>query len=251
MCRLFAVLAHEPVRVDRAFAALKKQAVEHKDGWGVAVFHAGGEAPKFEVSITPASTCTRFSQLGDDLSTRSLLVHLRLASVGGVREENAHPFHAKGFAFMHNGTLVNFAKRRGEFESHIGAEYLSALRGETDSERCFALFLTLLGDDRSLEGMAQALAKVMRIATQVCDPGAEGETPEKKTSAMNFLVTDGQQMVATRRGRSLFHTAAAGAHYVSSEALWAENEWVEVPESAALLIDSSLETRQVALQDLA
>jgi predicted glutamine amidotransferase len=34
MCRLFAVLAHEPIRVDRAFAALKRQAVEHKDGWG-------------------------------------------------------------------------------------------------------------------------------------------------------------------------------------------------------------------------
>ncbi len=251
MCRLFAVLAHEPVRVDRAFAALKKQAVEHKDGWGVAVFHAGGHAPKLEVGITPANTCTRFSQLGDDLSTKSLLVHLRLASVGDVREENAHPFHAKGFAFMHNGTLVNFAKRRAELESHISPEYLQALRGDTDSERCFALFLTLLKEKRALEDMALALAKVMRIAAQVCDPGAEGDTPEKKKSAMNFLVTDGQRLVATRRGRSLFHAAASGAHYVASEALWPENEWVEVAESAALLIDSNLEARQVALQDLA
>ena len=37
---------------------------------------------------------------------------------------------------------------------------------------------------------------------------------------------------------------------MASEVLWPENEWVEVPENAALLIDSSLEARAVALNEL-
>lgn len=247
MCRLFAVLAHEPVRVDRAFAALKRQALEHKDGWGVAVFYPGQE-PRLEVSITPASTCTRFSQLGDELSTKSLLVHLRLASVGAVRTENAHPFFANGFAFMHNGTLREFATHREVIEAHIAPKWRAQLRGETDSERCFALFLTLLGEARGLEPMARAAAEVMKLCSQTCDANlADGAL----RSAMNFMVTDGSQMVATRRGRTLFHTSKPGSHFVASEALWPENEWLEVAEDSALLIDSSLQTRQVALSQLA
>jgi len=247
MCRLFAVLANEPVRVDRAFAALKRQAVEHKDGWGVAIFN-DGLPPQLEVSTLSASACNRFSELGQAVSTRSLLAHLRLASVGSVREENSHPFSANGFAFMHNGTLHEFEQHRAELEALIDPSLRGKLRGETDSERCFALFLTFLGAEvaPSLEAMARALAKVMRTAQSVCD-----RADDPKKSAMNFMVTDGVRMVATRRGRTLFHAKASGAHFVASEALWPENEWLEVSENAVLLIDSSLEAREVALEELA
>lgn len=246
MCRLFAVLANEPVRVDRAFAALQRQAVEHKDGWGVAIFNHG-LPPQLEVSTLSASACTRFSELGQATSTRSLLAHIRLASVGGVREENSHPFSGNGFAFMHNGTLREFDKHRADFEALIEPSLRAKLRGETDSERCFALFLTFLGNDEnpSLEAIARALAKVMQTAASVCD---REDDPTK--SAMNFMVTDGVRMVATRRGRTLFHAKTPAAHFVASEVLWPENEWVEVPENAALLIDSSLEARAVALNEL-
>ena len=247
MCRLFAVLAHEPVRVDHAFAALKRQALEHKDGWGMAVFHKG-EAPKLEVSITPASTCTRFSELGDALKAKGLLVHLRLASVGTVKTENAHPFFAGGFAFMHNGTLRNFAAHRDELEARIAPQWRAQLRGETDSERCFALYLTLLGADRGLEAMARAAAHVMSLCAQTCDTAL---APGVLRSAMNFLVTDGSQLVATRRGRTLFHTEKDGAQFVASEALWPESEWAEVAEDSALLIDAGLRSRHVPLSELA
>ncbi len=246
MCRLFAVLANAPVRVDRAFAALKRQAVEHKDGWGVAIFDHG-LPPKLEVSTLSASACTRFSELGAGVSTKSLLAHIRLASVGGVREENSHPFSANGLAFMHNGTLHEFEKHRAEFEALLAPHLRSKLRGETDSERCFALLMTLLGEARapSLDTLARALAKVVSTSAAMCD-----REDDPKKSAMNFLVTDGNRLVATRRGRTLFHARTDDAHYVASEVLWPENDWLEVPEDTALIIDSTLEARQISLRAL-
>lgn len=246
MCRLFAVLANEPVRVDRAFAALKRQAVEHKDGWGVAIFNQG-LAPQLEVSTLSASQCNRFSELGEAVSTKSLLAHIRLASVGSVREENSHPFSANGFAFMHNGTLNQFESHREALDALIAPRWRVTLRGETDSERCFALFLTALGETStpSLDAMALALANVTRQVASVCDTDQE---PNKST--LNFMVSDGTRMVAIRRGRTLFHSRTPSAHFVASEVLWPETPWVELPENTALLIDSSLTSRQVSLGEL-
>ncbi len=246
MCRLFAVLANEPIRVNRAFEALQRQAAEHKDGWGIAVFDGGLGTPRVDVSTHSANVCERFKRLGDELRTKSMLAHIRLASVGAVSRQNAHPFFANGYAFMHNGTLQNFAASRAAFEAHIAPKWLAQVKGETDSERCFALFLTLLGDTEnpSTEELGRALAGVMRIASQTCD-----RDDDAKKSAMNFTVTDGRRMVATRRGRTLFEAQSQGAELIASEPLWPGSEWVEVPEDAIVLIDGPSHVRRVLLRD--
>lgn len=234
MCRLFAVRADRPIRVGRAFDALKRQAREHKDGWGIARFDV--QPPHLEVNVTAAHQCERFQQLGEELATTSLLTHIRLASVGDVTERNAHPFFARGFAFMHNGTVANFGKHKEAIRSHIAPEHLAHIRGETDSETCFALFRTVLDPlpTPGLDDMKRALARVMTTVSTITDHG-------EAKSAMNFLVTDGQRMVATRRGRTLFCASEPGARYIASERLWSDGAWAEVPEDGVVSIDANLE----------
>jgi glutamine amidotransferase len=242
MCRLFAVRADRPVRVHRAFDALKKQALEHKDGWGIARFDA--HPPHLEVNVTPAHQCARFRQLGEELATQSLITHIRLASVGGVTERNAHPFFARGWAFMHNGTVHEFARHRSAISKHIAPDHLAHIAGETDSETCFALFRTQLDGvaNPGLEDVQRALSRVMRTVSAIADQG-------EKRSAMNFLVSDGHRMVATRRGRSLFTTSEPGARFIASERLWAEGEWHEVPEDGVVAVDRDLRLSTSALSD--
>jgi predicted glutamine amidotransferase len=242
MCRLFAVLAERPVRVHRAFDALKRQALEHKDGWGIARFDS--EVPHLEVNVTPAHACTRFRQLGEELATQSLITHIRLASVGSVTEQNAHPFFARGWAFMHNGTVANFAKHHATIRGHIAEEHLEHIRGETDSETCFALFRTVLDgvEKPGVEDMKRALARVMTTISGITDEG-------DARSAMNFLVTDGRRLVAVRRGRSLFRASEAGAHFIASERLWSDGEWLEIPEEGVVGIDERLTVRTSTVSD--
>ena len=209
MCRLFGIQSDKPARQHRAFAALRSQSHEHKDGWGVARF----DGPQIEIAVglEPAHNSARFQELGS-LQTRSMLAHIRLASVGGICQTNAHPFVGEGWAFTHNGTIRRFADHRETFEALLPEQRRAAIRGQTDSERCFQLFLHNL-EGSTLTDVARALAKVMRSVDLTFDQG------QTNKSSTNFLVSNGVVMAAARRGRTLFTAQTDDARMIASEPL--------------------------------
>lgn len=234
MCRLFALRSHSRIRVDRAFTALQAQSHEHKDGWGVATF----DGERFiERGLEPAHQSSRFSALAQETTTAHLMAHIRLASVGAVTAKNAHPFVQGNWVFMHNGTLYGFEKKRAAMEALIAPRFREGIRGETDTERCFGLFLTYLDGTTSpgIDDVARAVAKVMRTVAELFDgQGAE------KPCAMNFLASNGEHLVASRRGRTLWSLEHPKELVVASEKLWDEPGWAEVPEDGLVGIDANL-----------
>ncbi len=229
MCRIFAVRSTQPLNVRPAFDRLRALASEHKDGWGIATFRETGRY--VERNTESAETSSRFSALGQETAS-SMLVHIRLASVGTVHERNNHPFTAGPWVFMHNGTLKNFEAHRAKFEAQIDPKIFSELTGETDSERCFALFRTYLGDSNDVAG---ALIRMFRTAEALCDDATEG-----KRSAMNFLVGDGRRFWATRRDRTLFAVSTPTLVAIASEPLLPDVPWQEVPQDSLVEIDEHL-----------
>src|SRR5258706_7228316 len=147
MCRLFGFRSNVPERVHFSLVAeknsLKAQSVEHKDGWGIA-YYDGGQAPEVVKGLGPAHSDPEFERVSNLLSSNAVLAHVRLASIRAVHLRNAHPFLHGRWAFAHNGTVANFLKRQTELEARISPEYRAPIRGETDSQRCFYLFLTQL-----------------------------------------------------------------------------------------------------------
>jgi glutamine amidotransferase len=235
MCRIFAVRSKRPLPVHSAFDGLRKLAAEHKDGWGVASFLPDAE-PKIEWRVETAEHCPRFLEIGQQ-SAQSMAVHIRLASVGTVHERNNHPFVAGPWVFMHNGTLKEFDAVRSQFEGEIDARLRAELRGETDSERCFALFRTYLGGRTASSDVADALVRTFRTAERICD----SVSSPKKRSAMNFLVTDGTRFFCTRRDRTLFAASNDTFAAIASEQLaLAHATWAEVPNDHLVTIDASL-----------
>lgn len=241
MCRIFAVRATAPISVRPAFDGLRRLAKEHKDGWGIAQFPQGEKW--IETGTLSAENCARFDQLGD-LTTQAMLVHIRLASVGDVHERNTHPFSAGPWVFMHNGTLRNFEAARARLEAEIAPVYRSQLRGETDSERCFGLFRTYLEDRTGFEDIVAALSRVFRTAEAICDVD---RSPQEKRSAMNFLVSDGIRVFATRRDRSLFTLARPELAAIASAELLPGESWSEVADDTLVSIDESLRVRTRAI----
>jgi predicted glutamine amidotransferase len=248
MCRLFAVLASKPVKVNAAFRALAAQSKEHKDGWGVV--HFDDAAPQVERGLEPAGLSPRFEALGASLESRALLAHIRLASVGPVTLQNNHPFISQGWAFMHNGTVKNWAPHREEVEALLPPPLRSELKGETESERCFALFLSLLPQSPlppascPLPHAARALAQAVRTVIARCDRDAEIK------AALNFLACDGKRLVATRHGRTLWLYQGEGVRVVASEKLWPEGNWEELKDGDLIAIDGDLGVRRWRIQDM-
>jgi len=234
------------VPVAPGFRALKRLAVEHPDGWGLAAFDEA--VPELHNCAHPAFACRCFRDYTRKLKTRTLVAHIRKASVGAVRKVNSHPFYARNLAFAHNGNVRNYREVRGQIEARIAPRILSELRGHTDSERCFGMMLSLLPRRRepTPDEVARALAKVTRFLTELTH-----RPRQRKPTALNFVVTNGEWMVATRHGRTLFRASHPGTHYVASERLWKGDEWVEVPEDDVVIVDADLSLRIGPLADFA
>lgn len=231
------------------------QSREHKDGWGIAAY--GVEPlPLVAHGVGPAHSDPDFERVSSRVSSHTVVAHIRLASVGAVELRNSHPFHHGRWSFGHNGTLCEFAKHRPAVEALISTSFRACIKGTTDSERCFYLFLTRLSARHSLEhpvpveAVASAVAETMSLVAAITD-----EPGQQARSAMNFLVTNGEVMVASRRNRPLLvstgpaNSGSAGLptvgtqvpqFVVASESLCGGPYWAPVDEEDVIGVDARL-----------
>lgn len=236
MCRLFG--QHAPPDLDRCEAlcrdhnALRFQSHQHPHGWGIAWYR--GARVVVRRGLLPAHADEAFVEAARSARSRIVVAHVRDASVGPVAEVNTHPFVHGRWLFAHNGTVARFrrsARVRAAVEAEIDRPLRAALRGETDSERCFLLFLSRLSarcrlDRAGLDDVRAALAAATATLARLADPGAD------RPSSLNFLVSDGRLLAACRRGRDLHLAAALGpehAFVVASEPI-GRVAWRAVPE---------------------
>lgn len=272
MCRLFGFRSNVPSAVHRSLVteknSLLQQSREHKDGWGIASY---GEAPLPQVAhgLGAAHQDPDFERVSSLVASRAVVAHVRLASVGSVELRNAHPFLYGRWSFVHNGTVKRFAQHQQALEERIRPDLRALLRGATDSERCFYLFLTHLAELRPLQAAASAeevacaLAQTMRLVSALTD--LPGETRPAECSSMNFLATDGEVMVATRRYRSLYFSESArraanepprpgtqlAQLVIASERLCGEDHWHEVPEDELIGVCAGLVLHRWRVVELA
>lgn len=138
MCRLFGLSAGSN-RVKATFwlleapDSLAKQSRKEPDGTGLGVFDAGGR-PRVKREPVAAYKDATFSSEATEEESRTFVAHVRYASTGGTNILNTHPFEQQGRLFAHNGVIQEL----GKLEAELG-EYAKLVRGETDSERFFAL----------------------------------------------------------------------------------------------------------------
>jgi glutamine amidotransferase len=236
----------------------------HVDGWGLASYDEEGE-PRVTKSVQAAFSDLRFDELAKSLTTTALVAHVRQASVGRVAFVNTHPFVHGRWVFVHNGTLQDFATRKGLLRDAIPDDLRQMIRGDTDSEHVFLFWLSQLraaagGLDKRLgvDTIAAALQQTIKLLDRWF-PAHNG-----KESKFNFVVTDGRLLGATRWGHSLLclerrgsgttgvsdhplnATDAYRAVYIASEATNTDS-WREVPDHSLLIVDEHLELHAVSM----
>ena len=280
MCRLFGFRSNDASEVHRSLVleknSLRVQSVEHKDGWGIAYYNQKPD-PEIAFGLGPAHQDPDFERVSSLVTSSAVIGHIRLASVGTVTMRNAHPFVFKQWTFAHNGTITDWALHQKEIEALIDPDFLALIKGETDSERCFYLFLTHMRSMNALENatLPQLAHAVALTADQVTERTRTTD-PEKPPTATNFLVSDGRLMVVTRRQRSLFFSEtlqgspkaakslpATGPHIppengtplsqlvIASEELSQETHWHEVPEESMLGVDTDLRLYRWTMKEMA
>lgn len=138
MCRLFGMSAgHHPAHATfwllEAPDSLSEQSRREPDGTGMGSFTPDG-TPVVAKAPIAAFEDQAFGREAREVCSRTFVAHVRYASTGGLVAKNTHPFEQRGRLFAHNGVIGDLPA----LEAKLG-NARSLVRGDTDSERFFAL----------------------------------------------------------------------------------------------------------------
>jgi predicted glutamine amidotransferase len=213
MARLFGLIGNRPDLVGRVLD-LESEALVARTrgsplGWGIG-FYQGGEVLMRRRPIDDRAEIHP-SKLAADVKADVLIGHVRSATVGALRTENTHPFRYRQWLFAQTGTLAHFDAIRERLLSSVPEFLRGNIRGETDSEIVFHVFLSFLHDagrldsgsatpDAVVEALRSSLAVIEGMAAEVGDV-SEGT---------NLLVSNGDMIVAVHKNAKMSYRVFSG-----------------------------------------
>lgn len=139
--------------------------------------------------------------LSSKLKPHCILAHLRGVDFSHrqtVSLENVHPFIFEGtnIAFAHNGDLYGFKEMKFDLLKYILPDFRKMIRGSTDSEWIYALFMSLLLKSKkkvNQHSIFSTLNDVITILKKV-----RKKNHINVHSPMNLFITNGEFIAAIR-----------------------------------------------------
>jgi predicted glutamine amidotransferase len=202
MSKLFGCLINDPHLVAHVLLPFQEilyvSETESPFGWGIA-HHVHHEVLKKDVY-----TKRRPRHVGDldfyktlrDVQAHAIIGQVRKLSVGSAIPENTQPFTYRSWSCGHTGYVERFDQIRPWILNSIPNFLRRNIKGVTDSEAIFHLFLAFLYDDGVLdaydlpaEKAAKALAATYKTVARFVTDAGGGET------GFNVLVTNGRIML--------------------------------------------------------
>jgi len=202
MARLFGIIGNRADLMARVFAvegaSLKTKAKGVPLGWGLG-FYQGGEVLMRRRPIDERQEVD-VAALVSDVRADVLLGHVRQATVGVLRTENTHPFRYRQWLFAQTGTVSEFDRVRERLVARVPEFLRGGIRGETDAEVVFHVFLSVL-HDAGLLGEARVEAPVVRDAIRSSLAVVDGMTAElgAEPAELNAMISNGELVVAVHR----------------------------------------------------
>jgi glutamine amidotransferase len=265
MCRLYGHIAARPLPLSGMLLdephALRAQSCgdwrgeKHRDGWGIGYFEQ--HEPRVIRRPTAAPEDNEFTTAARQIVSPVAVAHVRQASVGDLCVANAHPFTFGSWVFVHNGTVTGFDRLRQGLIDETDEDLRRQVGGTTDSEQVFFWLLSRLRRaGQSAEGPCGDLAVVageMAAAIRILARRSE-ETQPAEPTRLNFVLTDGVVLIASRWKHSLYWTNRSGPLLagpngsgdetcrgvaVASETI-GQAPWAEVPDGQILAVDADM-----------
>jgi glutamine amidotransferase len=265
MCRLYGFHSTVPRKVECELIQSQNSLIvqsrrdEHgnsnPDGWGLVTYT--NSLPHADRQKRPAFDGEDFRWAAAKAYSRTVMAHVRRATIGAVVPENTHPFVFDRFAFSHNGTIDGFPVLKDRILSEIEPALRSHIQGSTDSEHFFYLLLT-----RHMKN-GTPMVKTLADCCNLVAGWSATEAPSAEF-ALNAIWTDGRRFVASKLGRSLWYVNRERVHWcevcgsqhaiiedrdeyhavvVASERITSNEDWTPVPAGSVVEIGADFAVR--------
>jgi len=259
--------------IHQSFKAAEREEPLNGDGFGLGWYAPGhADAPALFKDVSPAWNNENLKHLARVTRAGTVLAHVRAATRGIVVRTNCHPFAHGQLAFMHNGDMGGFSTVRRALLAGLSDEAFGLIRGNTDSEHMFAVFVDALAARRAAAPEVQTVLHMAGALDDTIARVAELTASTGRPCTLNLVATDGVHTVASRcllgegvppntlylrRGAryaceggvcSMSPPAAeARAVLIASEPLFDHETWEPVPLGHVVCVDAD---RAVTLRPL-
>ncbi|HEY9687461.1 MAG TPA: class II glutamine amidotransferase [Coleofasciculaceae cyanobacterium] len=251
---------------------------QQDDGWGVAFF--GEKGPVIRKAPAHAHEDPGYLKAVQETAQQQpciVLAHLREGL--NRRQTNTHPFSFGPWVFMHNGqlppkTLAAVEKKLSEYHRRYGTPLP---QGTTDTERAFYYLLGRLQEKNGTQSLKQLRPSADQVYATFREAVGEMRQASKREvesrnsffsrlvrwtkglvgekegrfvpPGLNFILSDGDRILASCSGRKLFlgsHSGADGTPEVvlasrpiqpSHESRQPAIEWHQVPDGSVLQLE--------------
>ncbi|KAG6336094.1 hypothetical protein ID866_2991 [Astraeus odoratus] len=226
------------------------------DGFGVGWYDSVhdeelGSQPCIFTSVTPAWNNANLIRLAEKIKSPLVFGHVRATTAGSLSLDNCHPFVFGKIMFMHNGGIADFPLIRRKLQSALSDEIFNTLP-----------------DPHAKVFTTKILQHAMLDTISALNNYTE-EAGITEASLMNFCVTDGESVVATRYISSRQDEAASlwfssgttfseymkGGHYKMTKADKRENiimiatDWMEIRTNNMVVITPKMNVLQIPIID--
>jgi glutamine amidotransferase len=214
MARLLGLIGNRTDLAGRVLAseadALRVQARGAPLGWGIG-FYQGGEVLMRRRPIDDRATVDVATAAGD-VRADLLVGHVRNATIGALRTENTHPFRYRQWLYAQTGTLPQFDAIRERLVASVPEFLRSSIRGETDAEILFYVFLSFLHDAGKLNDAHVTEVAHVREALSSCVAVVDGMAAEVggEPCSVNLIVANGENLFALHRGAQMGYRVFSG-----------------------------------------
>lgn len=280
--------------VKQSYDPLYMHGMQNLAGFGMAAWStqfSEVEKPFIFKSLTLPFYDENLENIATKVKGECVLAHVRGMPYEGnqlgmrnvISQQNLHPFifEKTNVVLAHNGAISSLNVLKPELASEMRPQYFAQIKGSTDTEWLYALFMSRLPSlEPNLNEMIQAVFESLEILRTI-----RNKHGVSSFSPINLFITDGQRLVATRyvmdyghyvpgvvdahlNYHSLWYTlgesyTGIGGHYemrgypsknsiiVSSEPLTIDpSSWIKVPEYSLLAVERDGDNLDLQIFDI-
>lgn len=217
MCELLGINTNTSIDPRGYLSSFYSHSSRHPHGWGIM------RCQKGKVNIVKEAVCALNSNIIDKIVQETepqtnMLAHIRLATIGGTKYNNCHPFSdfdscGRRWTMIHNGTIYSGAQL---------TKYLSKQIGDTDSERIFLYLLDEINKAISLNNAPLSAEQRCKVVSSI----AAALSPRNK---LNLMIYDGEILYIHKNMKDTLVYKELDNGYVISTQPLDDGYWQQVP----------------------
>lgn len=211
MCELIGFSAAEPTGIKEQLKEFFSHSVSNPHGWGIMY---GERLIRGSERASDSAMLEMLLQNIEDQKT--VLGHIRFATVGSIKLENCHPFTGRDitgrqWTLIHNGTIYSGSRL---------IPYLNCQNGDTDSERFFLFLMETLNNAQKNGELSQQ---------QRCETVDRLLREMSHKNKLNIMIYDGELLYIHKNMKDTMKFRRLGSGYIFATTALDGSDWTEVP----------------------